>query len=186
MTCIVGLVTPTSVIIGGDSAGVSGYDLTIRKDPKVFQRGPFLIGYTTSFRMGQVLRFKLQTPPHFTEWDDFEYMATAFVDEVRRVFKEEGFASRENEREEGGIFLVGYRGRLYKIQSDYQVSESVDNFNACGCGEAYARGAMYGMRGLVTYPHNFVNLALLAAAEYSAGVRAPFTILELPNETKNL
>lgn len=34
MTCIVGLVEASNIYIGGDSAGVSGYDLTIRADSK--------------------------------------------------------------------------------------------------------------------------------------------------------
>lgn len=53
MTCIVGYVTPArEVVMGADSAGVAGYDLRIRRDVKVFHAGPFLIGYTSSFRMG--------------------------------------------------------------------------------------------------------------------------------------
>lgn len=38
MTCIVGLKHENSVWIGGDSAGVAGLSVTIRKDPKVFVR----------------------------------------------------------------------------------------------------------------------------------------------------
>jgi len=54
MTCIAGFVNKNEVWIGGDSAGVAGYNLRIRKDTKVFKvNGRFLIGYTNSFRMGQ-------------------------------------------------------------------------------------------------------------------------------------
>jgi hypothetical protein len=35
MTCIVGLVTPKGIYLGGDSAGVGGYSLTVRADEKV-------------------------------------------------------------------------------------------------------------------------------------------------------
>lgn len=54
--------------MGCDSAGVGGWHLQLRADPKVFHVGHFLIGYTDSFRMGQLLRFGEQ--PRFTFVDD--------------------------------------------------------------------------------------------------------------------
>jgi hypothetical protein len=47
-------------------------------------------------------------------------------------------------------------------------------FRACGCGEAYAIGAMYATPGMA--PRDRVALALRAAEENSAGVRGPFVI----------
>src|SRR5690606_5374194 len=44
MTCIVAIKDGGSVWMGGDSAGCSGFDLTIRDDAKVFRNGPYLIG----------------------------------------------------------------------------------------------------------------------------------------------
>lgn len=40
MTCIVGVVEGHTVWMGGDSAGVGGYALTVRADQKVFRNGP--------------------------------------------------------------------------------------------------------------------------------------------------
>ena len=58
MTCIVAVTDGKKIVMGGDSAGVSGYSLTIRKDKKVFKRKDesgteWLFGFTTSFRMGE-------------------------------------------------------------------------------------------------------------------------------------
>jgi len=57
MTCIVGLIDKESkkIYMGGDSAGVANYSLSVRKDPKVFKRYGFIFGFTSSFRMGQLL-----------------------------------------------------------------------------------------------------------------------------------
>ena len=41
MTAIVGLVAGKSIYMGGDSAGIDGYDLVIRADEKVFTVGGF-------------------------------------------------------------------------------------------------------------------------------------------------
>jgi ATP-dependent protease HslVU (ClpYQ) peptidase subunit len=181
MTCIIGVVHEDKVYIGGDSAGVGGYSLTLRADEKVFQNGPFLIGFTTSFRMGQLLRYSLSVPVHPFEldgkpMDTYKYMVTIFIDAVRKCLKDGGFAEKEKEQEWGGTFLVGYKGRLFMIQDNYQVAESIDNFQSVGCGEEIAIGALCVTPNLP--PEQRIRLALEAAERYSAGVRGPFNILQ--------
>ena len=87
MTCIVGLVHGDSVYLGGDSAGVDWYSLTVRADPKVFVNRGFAMGFTTSFRMGQLLRFKFVPPPVPEGKDPYEYMVTDFVEGVRTCLR---------------------------------------------------------------------------------------------------
>ncbi|HEV2125915.1 MAG TPA: hypothetical protein VGW38_24420, partial [Chloroflexota bacterium] len=142
MTCVVGLVHRGTVYIGADSAGVAGWDLTVRADQKVFHNGPFLFGFTTSFRMGQLLRYSLVPPQHDPTVEVERYLATAFMDAVRACLKDGGFASKQNEQESGGNFLIGYQGQLFEIGSDYQVGRPVDEFAAVGCGAQIALGAM--------------------------------------------
>jgi len=173
MTCIVGLVHGDKVIIGGDSAGVSGWDITIREDAKVFKNGPFLIGCTSSFRMIQILRFGFKPPK--IKGDLYKYMCTSFIDEVRKTFEEKGFLQKASEGDErGGCFLVGIRGRLFSIDSDFQVGESHIGFNVLGCGHAYAAGSLFFSRGQRAKKR--VRNALRAAEHFSAGVVGPFII----------
>jgi ATP-dependent protease HslVU (ClpYQ) peptidase subunit len=176
MTCIVGVAHKGGVTIGGDSAGVGGLSLTVRKDPKVFRNGPCLIGFTSSFRMGQLLRFRLKVPDHPKGLPAYDWMATTFVDAVRDCLKAGGFAKKDNEAETGGVFLVGYRGRLYFVGDDYQVGVAAGGVDAVGCGWEIARGALYATRG--QEPKSRVLTALRAAEAYSAGVRGPFVVLE--------
>lgn len=175
MTCIVGIANGKTVFIGGDSAGVGGLDIVVRRDPKVFRVGPYLIGYTSSFRMGQLLRFKLSIADQDPRHDDFQHMATAFIDSVRSTLKDNGYSTVSNNQETGGVFLVGYRGRLYRIDPDYHVGESADDYDAVGCGESFALGVLYATPKLPT-PER-IDLALTAAAHHSAGVRAPFVVV---------
>lgn len=187
MTCIVGVSNGTTVWIGGDSAGVAGYSLTVRADQKVFRRGEFVMGFTDSFRMGQLLRYCL-TPPEPTPGADlFEYMAGPFIDAVRDCLKAGGYARRRDETEEGGNFLVGLRGRLFEVCSDYQIGETRAGFNAIGCGASLALGAMEVQRSLApeSGPHADSRLspdlcllrALRAAEAWSSGVRGPFHVV---------
>ncbi len=174
MTCIVGLVHEGSVYMGGDSAGVAGMSLTVVTTPKVFKKDSFVIGYTSSFRMGDLLQYKFTPPLHDPKLDPRAYMATAFVDAVRQCFKDGGYAKKENEVESGGQFLVGYRGRLFVIDSDYQVNEAAAGYDAVGCGAQIACGALYATRDCE--PEERLRIALGAAEQHSAGVRGPFRI----------
>lgn len=176
MTAIVGLVHDGTVHIGGDSAGVGGYSLTVRADAKVFTNGPYVMGFTTSFRMGQLLRHALKAPE--PDGDLEAFMATAFVDAVRTCLKDGGWAKKDNEREEGGIFLVGAHGRLFCVHSDYQVAEAADGYAAIGCGEDIALGALYATARSRVAPQKRIKLALEAAERFSAGVRGPFAYVE--------
>jgi hypothetical protein len=178
VTCIVGLVAGQKVWIGGDSAGVSGWDMVVRADAKVFRVGAFLMGFTSSFRMGQLLRHSFVPPHHPEGVDDERFMVTTFVDAVRNCLKTGGFARTENSVESGGMFLVGYRGKLYRIEDDYQVGVAADCADAVGCGWSSARGSLHTSGRLVPNikPEQRVRWALEAAERCSAGVRGPFLI----------
>ena len=177
MTCIVGLLDKGNVYMGADSAGVAGYGLTIRADEKVFINGGFIMGFTSSFRMGQLLRYSLKPPRYHPDVDLFEYMVTLFTEGIRKCLKDGGFAEKKDEKERGGTFLVGFRGELFKIEGDYQVGMPAQSFDSCGCGEDIALGSMYSNSHLP--PTERITQALEAAEQFSAGVRRPFNILKL-------
>lgn len=176
MTCIIGLAHESGeVFIGADSAGFDGdgWEIQPQALPKVFGIGEFLLGYTTSFRMGQLLQYSLDLPPHDETLTDLEYMVRHFIEAVRSCLKGGGFAKIEDNQEEGGTFLVGYRGRLYTVQSDFSVLVPRDGLDACGCGRRYALGAMAVM---TCPPAERIMYALEVAARFSGGVTGPFHV----------
>jgi ATP-dependent protease HslVU (ClpYQ) peptidase subunit len=175
LTCIVGLVHDGNAYLGGDSAGCSGWDLTVRADPKVFVNGSYVMGFTTSFRMGQLLRYSF-TPPEPDYVNDLHrFMCTAFTDSLRQCLKDGGWAEKEKEREAGGTFLVGTHGRLFIFNADYQAGEPADPYAAVGCGAGYALGALHATEGRGMKPEKRLDAALTAAERFSNGVRGPFT-----------
>jgi hypothetical protein len=173
MTCIIGLVDKGNVYIGGDSAGISGNDITIRTDEKVFVNGEFLIGFTSSFRMGQLLRYKFAPKPQAEDQkDDMAYMVGSFIDDCRACFKTNSYGTDSK----GGDFLVGYRGGLYHIGSDFQVGKSKLPFDAAGCGTDVALGSMFAAKSVA--PAKRINLALEAASTFNTGVAGPFLVMK--------
>jgi len=175
MTCIVALEHNGNVYVGGDSAAVAGWDVQSITHPKVFRVGDFIIGYTTSFRMGQLLEYNLTVPDN-PDGDDLRYLITQFIPAVRECLKQGGFAKVENNTEEGGEFIVGYRGRIYLVGSDFQITHHRDRFLSTGCGESFAMGALAAME--ITDPKKAVLKALKIAGMFSAGVRPPYYVIE--------
>jgi len=178
MTCIVGLENNGTVWMGGDSAGTAGnMHQRVRKDKKVFVRGEFLIGFCGSFRMGQLLKHKLTLPLPQEGDDDVSYMVNEFVNAVRACLDEENKNLGEEEKLTP-YFLVGYRGKLYNIQGDYQVGQPEDGFDAVGSGADIAMGAMHASRSVKNCKKR-LQQALEASSRNNASVRPPFTIISL-------
>lgn len=180
MTAIAAVRTKTNVVMGADSAGMNtgSYSLYIRRDKKIFRVGPFVIGYTTSFRMGQLLRFgsgDLSLDRLKPAGDGLAFMVRAFVPRMREILKNEGFMTVKDNVERGGQFLVAYGRRLFTIHGDLQVEELHEDYAACGCAEGVIWGSLYSTDG---DPHGRVRLALEAAEHHSGGVRRPFVLME--------
>lgn len=192
MTCIVGIRHSSGVLLAGDSVGVNGGGAAqMRRDPKVFQLNRHVaIGYTSSFRMGQLLRFNLSLPAIVDAVGDkrsddaFEWAVKEFIPACRTALKDGGYATVNNTAEYGGYFLLAVRDRLFEVQSDYQVAEPTPAYVATGSGEEIALGALHVLVGPDSEPltktkaKEFATKALNAAVFHSAYVRPPFEYVE--------
>jgi hypothetical protein len=127
--------------------------------------------------MGDLLRYSLTVPDHDPRVPDAKYMTTTFINAVRQCLKDGGYAQKEKEAESGGIFLVGYKSQLYRIDNDYQCGIPADGYEAVGCGFELAQGAMFASEHLAGRER--IETALKAAERWSAGVRGPFHIESL-------
>ena len=182
MTCIVGLVCDGQVSLGGDSASNSNdHSITIVKNPKVFRKGAFVMGYTSSWRMGQLIQYQFMPPERDLQQDVMEYMVTSFIGGIRNLFKEGGWAKIENSQEQGGSFLVGYQGRLFTIHGDYQVAESANPYEAIGSGANIALGALFTLTTAKNFDktaiQDILQFALDASSKHNSGVAPPYTFV---------
>jgi hypothetical protein len=182
MTAIAALIDKDKTIwVGGDSAGVAGLDLEVRKDPKVFVKDEFIMGFTTSFRMGQILHYKFKSPKHPNNMSIDTYMNTIFIDKIRSCLERGGFG---NGKDSGGTFIVGYRKRLFVIDKDFQVGFPHKNYTAVGCGHNLCKGSLHATDSVkdIFEPKERIKLALTAAESFSGGVRRPFIIKSLKHD----
>lgn len=182
MTCIAGFVEGGRTWIGGDAAGTySSNGALIGTQEKVFWNNNYLFGCSGSFRMMQILHYSFE-PPHVpaacANLDRF--MATRWIDALRAAFKRAGYTSYDNGQEEGGTqFLVAYRGRLYCVEQDFNITRTLDNLYAIGLGGPYAAGALYALQPRARHvaPQLRLEQALMIAETCNASVRGPFTIM---------
>jgi hypothetical protein len=175
MTCIAAVVSQGVVHMAGDSASICGQSISIRADKKVFESGPYVFGFTTSWRMGDLLRYSFKPPWPRSDEDLDAFMRTQFIDALRACLKAGGFAEKEKEAEQGGTFLVGISGRLFRVGFDYQVGEALAAYDSVGCGEDIALGSLYSTPDVA--PFMRLAIALEAAERHSSGVRRPFCLV---------
>jgi hypothetical protein len=183
MSCVVGIEDRAAVWIGGDSAMVDDQDtLTLCAQPKVFSmlEDELAVGVVDSLRPGQLLRYSLALPDAARRALDYRrdpdrFIATSFIEAMRKCLKRGGYASKDEDEEElGGTFLVAWRARLYRVDPDYSIARSHLGYDAIGSGAAVALGALHATRGQA--PERRVETALAAAADHTATVRPPFVI----------
>ena len=74
-------------------------------------------------------------------------MVVTFTNAVRECLKAGGYASKRDDVESDGTFLVGYQGHLFDIESDYQVGIPEDGYAAVGSGQDIARGSLFATQG---------------------------------------
>lgn len=181
MTYIVGLVEEGRVFVGSDSIGSDGHRYSIRAEPKVFKRktnhGEFLFGYTTSFRFGQLLQHALTIPSHPKRMSDHKYMVTRFINAVRKTFKDGGYSKKKDEAEKGGTALIGYHGKLWRMEEDYQIALADRQGDVVGSGVDGASGALCIIKDMDWPPKHKIKRALQAAEACIQSVRGPFKII---------
>ena len=194
MTCIIGIADGKNVWMGGDSCSISGLDYHLTKLSKVFICENFLIGYTTSFRMGQILQYHVDWKALTEQYDKYHdnilsFMIVHVVEELREKFKTKGFTRINDNTETSGQFLIGFQGELFRFDNDFQVNTYhplVENFVCItlGCGADYALGALFALKHKKKNVRKNIQLAMATAEACSAGVKLPATILKIKREIK--
>lgn len=176
MTCIVAMVDEGIIHMAGDKLGSNGYTKLIVNKPKIFINGSFIVGYTTSFRMGQLLEYTWNPPEKLESQTVDYYIYKVVVDSIKTVLKDDGFATDT----QGGNFLLGYNGRLFEIQDDYSVFE-VTGYSAVGCGEQEAKAVLYTLYKVKAdmSKEAMLSLAIEASSITKTGVSSSYDYITL-------
>ena len=71
--------------------------------------------------------------------------------------------------------IVGYRGKVYNLQGNFQLVNSSDGYASVGSGSSYALGSLVATKGM-SDPRKRV-LAALEASTRNAGCAPPFVVV---------
>lgn len=186
MTCIIGLKYEGEVFLCGDRMGSAGNRLSRRINPKVFEKDGMVIGYTSSFRMGDIIRHLFKVPKHdeVESGSEYAYMVKKFVPGLITCFKTNNWLKKENEIISGGTFIVGFNSKMFTVENDFQVEEVKDKYTAVGCGDDLAKGSLHSSITDDNYDSaNDVLVTAMEAAEYhSAWVGGGYDIVTTGNQ----
>lgn len=159
MTCIIAHATRTSSFIAADKLGSNNFTKAIQSEPKIFEKefdsrvleegfiptihkDTMTIGYTTSFRMGQLLKHCLVLPEKQPTQSFKEYLVQSVVPAIRTLFREEWGSRADNQDVGGGQFIILHKHKIYEIHEDFCVLEPKNNISAVGSGAYHAIAAM--------------------------------------------
>jgi hypothetical protein len=191
LTCIVGIAIQDAVYIGADSLGSGGGGKQVYSTPKLIKLDALEkkdmslskicigIGYTSSYRMGDILRYNFTPPQIGADTDENEYLVRDFVPDLIKCFEEHSFSKTKEGAKSGGNFLVGVRKRLFHVQEDFSVLEPRSGYTAVGSGQDFAMGALFILKKKLEDPEKAVISAIRAASEFSTTVGGPAECIKI-------
>lgn len=169
MSTVVGIVDGKDIYLGADSlASTEEGDARPIKCQKIFRSGKYLIGFIGSVRGGQTL---------YPDYFKFPTNIMDVPDAIMNQFTEKGclITSEQSTYLHACNFLIGYKGKLYEILVDFQMTE-IEQYSAIGSGSTYAFGSLHTTEKMKDdfNPQMRMELALEAAETFSTGTRRPF------------
>lgn len=181
-TCIVAIADRGSVWLGADTmASDDSRKFTMGQKKLVRLSDDLLVGIAGSIRVKDILACSVSVPPRAeSEANDYRYLVTALVPEVREKLRAGGALVVDSGVEElpDSALLIGYRGGVYVIDGDLQVSQLDSGYWAIGSGAEYALGALHASRSQKDIRKR-ITIALEAAAAFCPSVGPPFVVERL-------
>lgn len=181
MTCIAGICVDGRAWLGADSCASDFWTYDVARHEKVFAVGGLVFGVCGSFRTRDLLRYGFR-PPSRGRSDPDRFVRVELVNALRRrltkmeaLQKKDGVAALVDSE-----FIVGFAGRLWRVQEDLAVLDVPPWGCSIGSGEEVALGALYALRESKLSPERRLRAALEAAAAVVPSVRGPFVVLEAP------
>lgn len=179
MTTILGIEHADGALLAADSMGSGGGSADTCVPSKLIRHGEIILGFTGSFRMGDLLRYHLELEP-VPRSDMPRHIVTSVIPAIRAVYKDHGLATDNGGADACGALLIALRGRVYEVCPDYQVNRSAFGYNAVGSGSMVALGALSASAGTHMSPQTRAKAALVAAQKHATGTRPPWRFMSVP------
>lgn len=167
MTCVVGIIDASGCIyMGSDTQSTQGYTKRhLTNDGKVFIKNGVIFGFTGKLRGAQLIEHELDFPDHTqVNLDKKTFIIKEIIPKLRECFKAAGYSEEVNKQEgHDDEYLLGIDGRLFVIQSNYQVVEDKESYRTIGSGSNVALGSLYTTKTMELTTEERLRLAIAAA-----------------------
>ena len=151
--------------------------------PKIMRKGHLLLGLTGTIRDLELIRNSFTMPKHKKGVGPRKYLATSFVEKLRKLLKDYGAAAIDNNSEGfSSNLLITYKKQLVNIDSGYGLLSNLQNFMASGSGQSSAEAVMSVLKPRINDPVLILLEALQEAARITPWVGAPFDIIGMNSE----
>lgn len=186
MTCIVGWSENNKVTLSCDSRGSNGHKYVTRKDSKIFEVGDFVFGFTSSYRMGQIIKYHFNPPTRKEGVSDEQYLHVDILEHIIKILTDRGYNRVNNNEVTGGFFIIGWHGKLYEVECDYQIAQFHTKYAAVGCGEDYAKSCLWTLEQTKSKlsVKERLEMAIRCAASQNSGVDDNILFIEKTWEGK--
>lgn len=149
MTIIVGIVDNNKVYMGCDSAISGENSINFLSESKIISKGVnetsdnLLIGVAGTLRGLQLLKYQWNPPTHNGDTPDEKYIYVNVLNSIKDLFTEHNHGAYVDEQSMcEDNYMIGYKGRLYMIDFNYQVIQVDTPYCCIGSGDKYAYGAL--------------------------------------------
>jgi hypothetical protein len=178
MTCVVGSIDGRKLILAADSAGGNGDEIYTLPARKVFAVGPYLFGVCGSYRLAQVLRYRIELPDPPESADLEAFLVRDLIPALRRAVEQENVVGCGScSLGQKTCLLLGCRGELWHVGPDFTVLQE-SPFAAIGSGRLRAYGALHALHAAGVEPaERRLELTLAATAAYTSSVRPPWQFI---------
>lgn len=193
MTAIIGMERDGVAYIGADSAASSDDLSTVIAEPKVFRKGEYVIGYSYSFRFGNLLQHAWDAPglPESLRTNPAgidAFMVNSVAQSIHTLLESRKALRSKDSNSETGCALIAIRGRLYEYERDGYILRTKDGIAATGsayiallasiktlhsCDWAAAPGGT----GAMDVPSQLLAALRVAEDLTPSRVRAPFRVM---------
>ena len=192
MTVICGIKDKGNIYMGCDSAISTDSEIMTLSNPKIIRKWDMLIGITGSMRGLQLLEYEWVIPNNEDGDEILKVLSTYFNDEYIYKFvvpsiKEVFFSNQycvtyDGQENMEDWLLIGYKGELYTVVSNYQCFKLDKPYAAIGSGSSYALGSFKTQEDFTTLgidPEGSIKMAIKSACEFSNSVREPIRIFKI-------
>jgi len=183
MTCIAGIVEKNDVWLAGDRAATGGgLSRILIKHPKIFIKSGIGIGVCGLPKVIDAVQQAIDLPTKPKNMATKEFLIKVLVPVLREGLKKYECTEDHNGSQVfHGAMLIACSGELHELESNFQLIETSNGFNAVGSGGEAALGSLRASKGTGN-AHYRLKKALEVSAENNAGVAPPFDFLKISGE----